>query len=189
MGYLQDAYNRTYSGGLLPTISKQLAMSHLFKVSISGYYQANFIGVDGLSAELQTYEYREGGENSAPHLLPDVMKWNPVTFTKGEVRNDSDLWHWFRTYFQLEGSGGLGKPRWTRNVKIVAIDNDGHSIMIYTLYKAFIQTINMGAFDSMNSAYRVTSITLQHHGMNAEFPLPEGGGKIGKASKFINRGL
>jgi len=167
MPFVRDLYGQGLNAF---GVKRALAMAHLFRVSISGYYNADFISCSGLGGELQTFEYREGGENNAPHLFPDYMKWSDISLSKGEVTNDSDLWHWFRTYFQLEGSGVV-KPSFTRNIKIEALDNNNEAIIVFRVYKAFIKKLEEGGFDSLTSAFRVNTVVIQHHGVNAEYPL------------------
>ncbi len=151
-------------------LAGRLALAHTFKVKIQGYYNGGFLGANGLGGELVTYEYREGGENTTPHQLPDYMKWKDLTLTKGNVINDSDMWHWFRTFFQLEGSMIL-KPAFHRNIQIVAFGNDGTTpIITFKVYKAFIKALDVGSFDSTTSTYLVNTFTIGHHGVDAEFP-------------------
>ena len=152
-------------------LAGRLALAHTFKVKIQGYYNGGFLGASGLGGELVTFEYREGGENTTPHQLPDYMKWPDFTLSKGEVINDSDVWHWFRTYFQLEGSMIL-KPAFFRNIFIDAFGNDKDAgpIISFKIYRAFVKKLDLGSFDSATSSFRVNSITIAHHGVNAEFP-------------------
>lgn len=166
MGLLYNNLNR-------PNRHRELAVAHSFKVAISGLYNAEFVGVTGLGGELVTTEYREGGENSFLHHLPDYMRWSDITLTKGVVRNDSDLWYWFRSALQLEGGIGFPtRPRFLRDVTITGCNNEGEALIIYRAYQAHIKMINPGGFDSTQSAFHGVSVTLCHNGLDAEYAMP-----------------
>ena len=154
---------------------KELGMAHLFRVQISGLYNASFTNVSGLSADLSMFEYREGGENSYVHHLPDHSQFGDVTLQKGVIRNDSDLWYWFRSYYQLEGTTNVPilsmRPRFFRDVTITVLSNNGISLVIYRLYRAWVKSITPGTLDAHQSAYHGVSVTLGHHGLDAEFPI------------------
>jgi len=179
MGLLYNSLNK-------PNRQRDLAVAHSFRVSISGLYNAEFVGVSGLGGELISTEYREGGENSMVHRLPDYMRWDDVTLTKGVVRNDSDLWYWFRSALQLEGGMGFpARPRFLRDVTITGLNGAGKSIVIYRLYQAHIKRIQPGGFDSSVSAFHAISVVLGHNGLDAEYPIPIGNET---ANQLLNEG-
>jgi phage tail-like protein len=174
MGFLQSIFNRNKP-------EARLALAYHFNVNIRGYNQGNFLKISGLSGELETFDYREGGENSTHHQLPDAVRWGDITLVKGTVKEDSDLWHWFKTVFQLEGYGsikaegqGIGfKPVFYKDISIDALDNDNEVIFSYKIFKAFVKSIQPGEFDSMTSAVHVTQAVLGCHGIDMSFPLPK----------------
>ncbi|CAN5447687.1 hypothetical protein BH23BAC3_BH23BAC3_07780 [soil metagenome] len=57
-----------------------------------------FQSVSGLSVEMQTETYKEGGENRFEHILPVRPNYTNLTLKRGLVK-DSDLIKWFTDTF------------------------------------------------------------------------------------------
>lgn len=54
----------------------------------------SFAQVDGLNAEMETEEYREGGLNTGPHNFVKWGKYQTVVFKRGVTPN-TDVWDWY----------------------------------------------------------------------------------------------
>jgi phage tail-like protein len=54
----------------------------------------NFAQADGLNAEMETEEYREGGHNTGPHVLVKWGKYPNLIFRRGVTPNP-DIWDWY----------------------------------------------------------------------------------------------
>src|SRR5262245_11747441 len=54
----------------------------------------SFSEVNGLTAQIETEDYREGGRNTGPHKL---MKWGkyPNLVLKRGVTFNTDIWDWY----------------------------------------------------------------------------------------------
>lgn len=56
----------------------------------------SFSEASGLNAELDTEEYREGGNNTGPHQFIKWGKYPNLVFKRGVTMN-TDLWDWYYT--------------------------------------------------------------------------------------------
>jgi phage tail-like protein len=74
-----------------------------------------FSEVNGLNAEIETEEYREGGRNVAAHKFVKWGKYPNLVFKRGVTPN-TDLWDWY--YQVLYGTGTVVR----RNGFIVLTD-------------------------------------------------------------------
>lgn len=66
-----------------------------FLVEIQGLTLGGFSEVNGLQAEMETYDYQEGGLNHTVHRLPGPAKFAAnLTLTRGIADSDV-LWNWY----------------------------------------------------------------------------------------------
>jgi len=70
-----------------------LAGAGLAKSTLFG----SFAEASGLNAEMETEEYREGGNNTGPHKLIKWGKYPNLVFKRG-VTMSTDLWDWYYTF-------------------------------------------------------------------------------------------
>src|SRR3954470_12786669 len=67
-----------------------------FLVELDGLAVAGFSEVSGLTAELETVDYREGGVNAFLHRLPGPVR-HPVNLTlRRGVTDTAELWEWWQ---------------------------------------------------------------------------------------------
>jgi phage tail-like protein len=95
--------NRKPGGGVLPqSVSEAISSVPSLAVGIGlSVLFGSFSEASGLTAQIETEEYREGGRNVGPHKF---MKWGkyPNVILKRGVTFNTDIWDW---YFQvLNGS-------------------------------------------------------------------------------------
>ena len=64
-----------------------------FIVELEGLIVAGFTEVSGLSAEVDTFPYREGGLNDFQHQLPGPVTYPPLVLKRGLTDSDN-LWSW-----------------------------------------------------------------------------------------------
>ncbi|MFH1466865.1 MAG: phage tail protein [Pseudomonadota bacterium] len=65
----------------------------LFAVKVGGKSVGDFQAVENLSRTVEPFEYKEGGRNHAPHLLPGQAKYGEVTLRWG-IMDRAALWNW-----------------------------------------------------------------------------------------------
>ncbi|WP_135534612.1 phage tail protein [Halostella pelagica] len=66
-----------------------------FEVEIDGETVAGFAEVSGLTMELDTVQYREGGVNDHVHQLPGQFVHANLVLQRG-LTKDTSFWHWIQ---------------------------------------------------------------------------------------------
>lgn len=87
-----------------------------FHVEFGKEIQAGFTEVSGLSVEIETETYKEGGENRFEHILPKNAKYEKIVLKKGVIDKDNNMWNWFQGTLE-----GKMKPK---NLAILLLDPD-----------------------------------------------------------------
>ena len=64
-----------------------------FFVEMDSVTIAEFSEVSGLQAEIETLEWKEGGNNHYSHTLPVRTRWPHLTLKRGVA--DQSFWDWF----------------------------------------------------------------------------------------------
>ena len=139
-----------------------------FAVEVDKVMLAEFIEVSGLEAEVETFEYQEGGNNMFTYKLPGRIKFPNVTLKRG-VTASNDLWDWFQEvmYKKSAASGQSERKNLSierKNVSIVLYDqafkesrrwNLMNAYPKYLAYCDFVLT-NIGDYDE--TYFEVTPI-------------------------------
>jgi phage tail-like protein len=133
---------------------------------VSFYYQVSFNGVgdksidtrfqsiSGLSAEVKTETYKEGGENRFEHILPVRSSYSNLTLKRGLVK-DSDLIKWFTDTFE------------TMQVKPVTLDiilmnEEGQPLVSWNVVHAWPKKWSLTDFDAEKSAIAIETLELHY---------------------------
>jgi phage tail-like protein len=133
---------------------------------VSFYYQVSFNGVgdksidtrfqsiSGLSAEVKTETYKEGGENRFEHILPVRSSYSNLTLKRGLVK-DSDLIKWFTDTFE------------TMQVKPVTLDiilmnEEGEPLVSWNVVHAWPKKWSLTDFDAEKSAIAIETLELHY---------------------------
>jgi phage tail-like protein len=77
-----------------PTPRKDPLPSESFLVEIDGITSSRFTHVEGLDAETEVVEYREGSDTNSVKLIPGLYRYGPITLKRGLSEN-TELWEWF----------------------------------------------------------------------------------------------
>jgi phage tail-like protein len=96
-------FNAKPGGGLLPESVSEAATSVLslgVGIGLTVLF-GSFSEASGLTSQLETEEYREGGRNVGPHQFMKWGKYTNVVFKRGVTFN-TDIWDWY--YQVLNGS-------------------------------------------------------------------------------------
>lgn len=72
----------------------------LFEIKVEDELLATFSECTGLSLEVSTEDYHEGGENRFVHKLPTVPQPPNLVLKRG-MTEGSDLWDWFVAFPEL----------------------------------------------------------------------------------------
>ena len=135
-----------------------------FYPPVSFYYQVSFNGVgdktidtrfqsvSGLSAEVKTETYREGGENRFEHILPVRSSYSNLTLKRGLVK-DSDLIKWFTDTFDTMQVQPV-------TIDIMLLNEEGEPLMSWNVVHAWPKKWSLSDFDAEKSAIAIETLEL-----------------------------
>jgi phage tail-like protein len=130
-----------------------------FFIEIGSVFEGGFKEASGLHAEVETFEYHEGGQNTFTHKLPGRTRFHNVTL-KGGMTDSLVLWNWFEDVSQ----GTVER----RDVGIVLCDQDLNPQRRWVLRDAYpVKWVGPSLKSSENTA-AIEALELAHHGMEAE---------------------
>src|SRR3954451_5160477 len=128
-----------------------------FAVEIDGLVVAGFQEVTGLQAEIETFDYREGGENGFVHRLPSGVRY-PTHIVLRRGLTDSDaLWNW-----HADTAGGKVTRR---NGSIVLLDSAAGEVWRWNFVDAYPVRWNGAELRAGAGAVAVESLELVHRGL------------------------
>lgn len=130
-------------------------------VEYAGIQEAGFTEVSGLEAEIEVFEYQEGGNNLFTHKLAGRVKYPNVILKRGITTSD-DLYIWFSV-------GAMGKVD-RRNISIVLYDQDGSEVRRWNLTMAYPVKWTGPSFQSSSSSIAIESLELAHSGIVPQNP-------------------
>ena len=134
-------------------------ISARFYIEVGSVFEGGFHEASGLNAEVETFEYQEGGQNTFTHKLPGRTKFHNVTL-KGGMTDSLVLWKWFENV-----SNGLVERR---DVSIVLCDQELNPRRRWVLREAYpVKWVGPSLKASENGAC-IESLELAHHGLEAE---------------------
>jgi len=147
-----------------------------FSVDLGSGVELGFQGMEGLSATVEPYEFRDGS-SSAFHKekRPGLVSYDPVTLKKGMFMSDTALYKWFDTV-----RGGTWDMR---NVTIKLKDEQGSDVFTWTLKNAFptkCTPTSLDANDADEVAIEELELTYQSWEVTSG-----GGGIFSAASSFF----
>jgi phage tail-like protein len=128
-----------------------------FLLEIEGLRVAGFTEVNGLDAQIEFVEYREGGGNGYTHRFPGPCKYpNALVLRKGLTSN-LELWEWFH----LTSRGIITK----KSGSVILRDLDGAERMRWNFLNALPAKWSGPALKADSSEIAVQSIELVHQGL------------------------
>jgi phage tail-like protein len=126
-----------------------------FVVEVQGAEIGSFTGCDGLAAEYEIEEYKEGGENGYVHRIPGRMKYAPVKLTRPIDQSSGQLASWF-SRFQTSITRGTAC--------IKALDAKGQAIATWNLVDVYPSKWTGPSFSSDGNQTVKESLELVHNG-------------------------
>ena len=124
--------------------------NYKFRVEIDGINVAGFCEVSGISSEVETIEYREGGDDRT-RKLPGLIKFGNVTLKRG-MTDSRDLYNWHRALLQ----GTLDR----RNIQIVLLDDERKDVARWRLIDAFPQKYEGPCLNAKSSEVAIETLEL-----------------------------
>ena len=134
-------------------------MAYSFLVELDGLAAAGFSEVTGLGAELEVFDYREGGVNEYVHRLPGPVRHPGNVALRRGLTADSDLWDWW-----VETAGGRIRRR---NASVLLLAADGSIGRRWELVGAYPVRWSGPDLRAEGAAVAIEALELAHRGIGA----------------------
>ena len=118
-----------------------------------------FQEVSGISAQMETEPYSEGGENRFVHQLPKSTKSNKLVLKRGVAELDSPLIEWCRAVFE----GDLMEPIKAMEVTISLMNEAQEPVRAWTVVNAFPVSWEVEGFNSTKNEIAIEKIELNYN--------------------------
>lgn len=126
-----------------------------FELDIQGQAVGYFTEVTGLSAEVETLAYSEGGMNEFQHKLPTRVKYPNLVLKRG-MTTKSELQKWFqKSHTQAQRTG----------IRLSMLDQAGTRVRTWSFVNAFPVKWTGPNFNATQSALAVEQIEIAHEGI------------------------
>ena len=141
----------------MPYKEDQSAPAIWFELDIQGQSVGFFTEVTGLSAEVETLTYSEGGMNEFQHRLPTRVKYPNLVLKRG-MTTKSDLQRWFqKSHTQAERT----------SISLTMLDQSGETLRTWSFVNAYPVKWTGPNFNVAQSAVAVEAIEIAHEGLKA----------------------
>jgi phage tail-like protein len=127
-----------------------------FCVEIGGITQAVFSECSGLEAEVEVFEYEEGGLNSYVHKLPGRVKYSDLTLKRGMATSD-ELWEWYKK--------ALGGKIERKNISVILYNTSGEEYRRWNFREAYPVKWTGPDFKADDNTVAIETLVLSHRGM------------------------
>lgn len=151
-----------------------------------------FVAVSGLSVDIDSIAYREGGYNTTMHQFPGQTSFRPITFSRGVILGTNQHHDWVKEIFAvLSGTSSLGignNFRCDIDITVLSHPNPGewsgsdnnngtdttkgektvfnnlHASMKFRVYNAWINNLSYGDLSAGGNDLMVESLSVVHEG-------------------------
>lgn len=130
-----------------------------FHAEIDGVLLAGFSEVSGLSVEMETEDYEEGGVNDYVHKLPKRAMYQNIVLKQG-ITYSSTLWNWIE-------DAVTGKIK-TKSGRIILMDHRGNAMWYWTFEKAYPVKWSGTDLKANGSEVFIETLELAHTGIKKE---------------------
>lgn len=128
-------------------------MKYNFLVEIDGITEARFMEVTGLNVTVDVVEFREGGEQTAPILIPGLAHYGPLVLKNG-LTNSNELNDWM----QATVNGSMTR----RSMSIIILNAEGSEEARYNLHEAWPSSWSLSELDSLSVGPIVEELVIQY---------------------------
>lgn len=133
-------------------------VSFYYVVSFNGIgddaIDTKFQSVTGLSAEVQTETYKEGGENRFAHILPVRSDYSNLVLKRGLVR-DSALIEWFTDTFESMQVNPV-------TIDIMLLNEEGEPLINWNVVHAWPKKWSISDFNAEQNAIAIETLELHY---------------------------
>lgn len=134
--------------------------SFRFVVELDAMLVAGFSEVQGLEAQTEIEEYREGGVNGYVHRLPKGMRYSSIVLKRG-MSSSQELWNWYDT----ASRGNITR----KSGSIILIKQDGDELCRWNFFDAYPVKWSGPMLNAGSSDVAFESIELAHNGIKTIF--------------------
>lgn len=140
------------------------AASFRFKIEFSGsptIPAARFTEASGLEFEMETFDYKEGGEQAHVYRLPGRIKQTNLTLKRGIATDGAPLWQWVTSTF----TGKINKIKLYK-VTVSLMDSTVQQVVrSWTFKDAYPVKWSATALTREQNAIAIETLTLAHQGL------------------------
>jgi phage tail-like protein len=127
-----------------------------FQVEVDGLLFAGFTEVSGLSVEIETESYHEGGVNDAIHQLPKNVKYQNIVLKQGILYSDQ-MWSWIQDVM----NGKIKK----RSGRILLLGSKGLPVWYWNFSDAYPVKWTASDLKAKDNDLFVETLELSHSGI------------------------
>lgn len=131
-----------------------------FSVEVDGGsgMDTSFQEVSGITSQIETEAYVEGGESGFVHALPKGVKHPNLVLKRGLGDASSSLVEWCQKVFE----GGMASAIETRDVRVKLLNADGDPLQTWSFTNAFPVKWAIDAFNSTKNEVAIETIELSY---------------------------
>jgi phage tail-like protein len=126
---------------------------------ISGDADAGFQEASGISAEIETEEVANGGENDFKYKLPKAAKYSNLVLKRGLVTSGSDLATWCEDTL----SGGLNAQIKTKSITLSLLNSEGDALMSWNFVNAYPVKWSISDFKSQDNSFSIETLEFAYN--------------------------
>jgi phage tail-like protein len=127
-----------------------------FIVEVGGETWGGFSEVTGLSVEIETEDYQEGGVNDFVHKLPKSVKYSNIVLKKGLVEMYK-MWDWIEKMMD----GVIQK----KDCSILLLNDDGSTARTWAITQAYPVKWSGSDLKATGGEVFIESLELTHCGI------------------------
>ena len=149
-------------------------------------FGGGFTSVGGLSINVASISYREGGMNTTLHQVPGQASFDPINLSRGVLHGNDEAINWMKQLFTAsagEGiAGGAGK-NFRCNIDIYLLDHPMNGEpgimnelikkkaykMHWKVWNAWITSLRYSDLSATDNSLMYENMTLVHEGLSVNF--------------------
>jgi phage tail-like protein len=159
---------RTYN--FLVTLADASNVAGTLLSGVQNTLLGGFSECSGLSMELKTEDYNEGGNNGTVRKFPTRVSYGTIHLKRGAALND-ELWKWHYSF--VEGKG-------KRRDGIIMLQDDQHvPVKIWTFRRGLPVKWTGPSMNAMESHAAIEELEIAHEGLGTHTPGSIVGGIVG----------
>ena len=131
-----------------------------FQLLIDGLLLGDFSECSGLSGELGTEDYLEGGENRFAHRFPVRASFPNLVLKRGTTASAA-LWDWYFEYLD----GGKIKPRDGQVHLLAWVGDVLKPVRVWAFRRGYPVKMTGPDLNAQSPAIAIESVEVVHHGL------------------------